>query len=653
MPNKIVWSPAPNAIDVSQMGSFMRFINKRHGKSFADYPSLYAWSIHNVVDFWKSLSDWSGVSYVKPPGCILRLGKRMQDSRWFQGATLNFAQNLLSRKDTHTAISFTAESGENVVVSYAELFQQVAALVAYLREQKLGVGERVCAMVPNFHLSIVCMLAVTAVGAIWCSASPDFGVDALTERFAQVEPSVLFAVDGHSYNGKNHAHSAKIKELCTKIPSIKLTIVLPYLGADQNDLGDAVSFDVIQEKHANASDIRFEALPFSHPVYILFSSGTTGKPKCLVHGAGGTLLQHIKEHRLHGDLRSDERIFFYTTCGWMMWNWLVSALVTGATLVLYDGSPFYPAKDRLFDLIDKEKINVFGVGAQFIEESDKFVLTPVSTHDLSSLRQILSTGSPLLPASFDYIHAAIKPGVQISSIAGGSDIISCFMLGNPLLPVYRGELQAPGLGMDVEIFNDKGSSVIDEKGELVCLSPFPSMPVGFWGDHDGARYQSAYFERFEHAWTHGDYASINGHLGVTIYGRSDATLNPGGVRIGTAEIYQVLEKIPEISEACAVGHKSKKGERIVLFVVLKSGLQLTDKLEKTIKKAIRKSLSPKHVPAVIQQVTDLPRTANGKLVELAVANSINGEDVVNVSALSNPQCLNQFRGRVSDGPERP
>ena len=656
------WSPTDEFRSQSQMMQFMQAVNERFHLKLSDYSELHAWSVDQPGDFWLMLWDWCGIVCQQQPTQAFQPGRRMQDSEWMVGARFNFAENVLSRQDNSVAISFTGESGKKVQLSYAELWQQVATVANYFRSLDIQVGDRVCAVVPNYHLTVVCMLATTSLGAVWCSCSPDFGVQSLITRFEQVDPVLLITVDGYEYNGKVYPQAEKTAQLQQALTNVKATMVLPFLEEDflssssrSPDPLHPTSPDLIGGsrplvqcyshilEHYTTDSIQFESLPFSHPIYILFSSGTTGKPKCMVHGAGGTLLQHLKEHRLHGDMRPGEKLFFYTTCGWMMWNWAVSILAVGGTLVLYDGSPFYPQQSRLFDLIDGEKINAFGVGAKYLEVCESEGLRPIDTNSLQSLRLILTTGSPLLPASFDYVKNSIKPDVQLSSISGGSDIVSCFFLGNPMRPVYRGELQAPGLGMDMQVYDEQGCSVRNEKGELVCATPFPSMPLYFWNDRDGQRYQTAYFEQYPGVWTHGDYVCIRDNLSVIIYGRSDTTLNPGGVRIGTAEIYQQLESIPEVKEGLAVGQAWRQGERIVLFVVLEDGVTLSDKLIKTIKTVLRQRLSPKHVPAIVQSVPELPKTANGKLVEKVVKRIVNGQSPGDVSMLQKPDCLPFFK----------
>lgn len=567
----------------------------------------------------------------------------MEESQWFLGAKLNFAENLLRHRNQNVALIFTSETGFSRSITYAELYTEVAALAGFLRQCHVVPGDRVVGVLSNQIETVIAMLATASVGAIWSACSPDFGLEGLVDRFGQIKPKVLFAVDSHTYKGKTYHHLDKIRQLQQQLTSLTHTIIVPnhQKNIAINELKNASLYpDCLR---ATSLPFYFEELPFDHPVYILYSSGTTGKPKCMVHSAGGTLLQHLKELILHTDLRPSQRIFFYTTCSWMMWNWLMSSLAVGATVVLYDGAPFYPTPTALFDLIDKVGISIFGVGAKILESAEKFDLVPKKTHNLLSLKTILTTGSPLLPKSFDYVYNNVKSDIQLSSISGGSDIISCFALGNSLLPVYRGELQCIGLGMDVKIFNDDGDSVIEEKGELVCKSPFPSMPIYFWNDPEGKKYHQAYFDKYPNTWAHGDYAKTTKRGTLIIYGRSDTTLNPGGIRIGTAEIYQQVEKIKEILDCLVTSQQWKGDERIILFVVLQKETTLTDPLRKKIQTTIRQNLSPHHVPNKIIAVPDLPRTKSGKIVELAVKKIINGESVNNLTALENPKILEYFQ----------
>lgn len=638
-----LWQPPAKNLTHSQMAQFLQFVNQHYSARLNDYFDLHAWSINHLSEFWQAVWTFMDVIAAQPARQIYKPGLRMQESHWFSGARLNFAENLLRYRDEKTALIFRSELGDTQTVTYQELYDQVSALTAWLREAGVGVGDRVVGWLPNCPATVIAMLATASLGAIWSACSSDFGLQGLLDRFSQIEPKILFAADAHSYGGKMAGHLADLGCLQQQLPSLQQTVLVPF-GHSPPDLNGLTAVHLWQDcLHPSPPPLVFAELPFHHPVYILYSSGTTGKPKCMVHGAGGTLLQHLKELRLHTDLRREDTIFFYTTCAWMMWHWLISSLAVGATLVLYEGNPFYPNKTNLFDLIDEFGITVAGVGARLIESSEKFGLRPVQTHSLTTLRTILTTGSPLLPESFDYVYRDIKPSVQLASISGGSDIISCFALGNPILPVHRGELQCLGLGMDVRIFNEQGQAVKNESGELICAAPFPSMPVYFWNDANGEKYQHAYFDRFAGVWTHGDYAQLTEHGGLIIYGRSDATLNPGGVRIGTAEIYQQVEKFPEILDYLAVGHLKPDGEQIILFVILQTGKQLTDELISHLKNTIRKNTSPHHVPAKIIQAPDLPRTLNGKLMEIAIKKIINHQPFNQTETLANPQCLEFFK----------
>lgn len=631
-----LWRPAPEKVAMSQMTQFREFVNARYRQNIQDYFALHRWSVQYSSDFWEAL--WSFMEPIAhhPPETVFMPGKRMQDSKWFVGAELNFAQNLLRYRDDRPALIFQSESGQNETLSYHKLYQQVSALSNWMRQVGVTAGDRVAGFLPNCPATVIAMLATASIGALWSACSPDFGLQGLLDRFGQIAPKILFATHRHTYGGKIFFHTAEIQALQQQLPSLQHTVIVPSFD-------DSSSLEWSNCLRETDQPLLWAALPFDHPLYILYSSGTTGKPKCMVHGAGGTLLQHLKELRLHTDLKREDTICFYTTCAWMMWHWLISSLAVGATLVLYEGSPFYPKKTALFDLMDQYSITVFGVGAKIIEAAEAFGLQPRQSHALTHLRTLLTTGSPLLPKNFDYVYRDIKTDVCLSSISGGSDIVSCFALGNPILPVYRGELQCLGLGMDVQIFNEAGQSVQNEKGELVCATPFPAMPVYFLNDASGEQYQHAYFDRFPNVWTHGDYAELTEHGGLIISGRSDATLNPGGVRIGTAEIYQQLQKFPEIIDCLAVSQIQGNGERIILFVTLKEGQQLTAELIAALKASIRKNTSPHHVPAEIIQAPDLPRTMNGKLMEIAVKKIINHQPVTQTEALANPESLEFFK----------
>lgn len=622
--NKALWTPSPEAKQNSSMHKFMDFCAKKYSQDFKNYFDLHQWSIENPSEFWASCAEFCKIQFSTPAKSIFTSGKNMRETRWFQGATLNFAQNLLSRRDNHLALIYVDETGQERELTYKELYQRVAYWARQLKNLGLKAGDRVAAVMTNCPETVIAMLATTSLGAVWSSCSPDFGEAAIIDRFSQIEPKVLFAITEYQYKGKVFPQNEKIDRLEKKLPSLIKTF---RINPKQIDVS------------MRLNEINFAPLPFDHPLYILYSSGTTGKPKCMVHGAGNVLIQHTKELILHTDLTAQDRILFSTTCGWMMWNWLISSLFTGATVVLYEGSPFHPTHSHLIDLIKKLNITIFGIGAKYFEALEK---ENFKVPSLPSLKTILTTGSPLLPASFDFIYRNIKSTIRVSSISGGSDIVSCFALGNPLLPVYRGELQCLGLGMDVKIFNENGQAVEQEKGELVCATAAPSMPIYFWNDPDGAQYQKAYFEKFPGVWAHGDYAEITSNQGIIIYGRSDATLNPGGVRVGSAEIYNQVAKIEAVQDAVAVGLQKNGDEKIILFVVLKPGVQLTEELKSAIKKQIRDNTSPFHVPTHIVQAPDLPRTISGKISEISVKKLIHGEKIKNQDALANPECLAFF-----------
>jgi acetoacetyl-CoA synthetase len=603
-------------------------------------PRLWQRSVDDTATFWRAVWELGEVRASRMADSVSDNADAMPGARWFPGAKLNFAENLLRRDDKGDAIVFRGEDGSRRVLSWAELQAQVRGLAAAMRAEGIGVGDRVAGFLPNIPEAVIGMLATASLGAIWSSASPDFGTRGVLDRFGQIEPKILISVDGYRYAGKALEIGDKVAEIKAALPSLLRTVIVPFLGSGTPVEGATAWNDYLP---AEPAPLEFAQLPFDQPLYILYSSGTTGVPKAIVHGAGGTLLQHIKEHRLHTDLRPGERLFYFTTCGWMMWNWLVSGLATGATLILFDGSPFHPGPGILWDIAQEERIDVFGTSAKWIDAQKKAGMRPVASHDLSSVRAILSTGSPLLPESFDYVYSDIKPDVQLASISGGTDIVSCFVLGNPAGAVYRGEIQMRGLGLAVDIWDDDGKPVVGQKGELVCTKPFPCMPVSFWNDPDGSRYRKSYFERFPGIWCHGDYAELTSHGGLIIHGRSDAVLNPGGVRIGTAEIYRQVEQVPEVLEAICVGQDWEGDVRVVLFVRLREGHELDDALRDRIRKQIRANATPRHVPARIVAVTDIPRTMSGKIVELAVRDVIHGRQVRNTDALANPQALELFR----------
>ncbi len=644
--SKPLWKPSKARIAAANLSAFMRSATRRWNVEFADYDALHRWSVTHPEQFWTAVWDFAGVVADARGGRVLADAGKMPGAKWFPDARLNFAENLLRSHDSADALVFWGEDKVRGRASHAELYRAVAQTAWALRDMGVGKGDRVAAYMPNVPATVVAMLAAASIGAIFSSASPDFGVQGVLDRFGQIAPKVLFACDGYFYNGKAIDCLGKVAEIAARMPSLERVVVVPYAGGgDMSAVKNGLSLADFLAPFAGEREIRFERLPFDHPLYIMYSSGTTGVPKCIVHSAGGTLLQHLKEHRLHSDVKPGDRLFYFTTCGWMMWNWLVSGLASGATLLLYDGSPFVGRGSILFDYAEAEGMTHFGTSAKFIDAIAKIDLAPVKTHNLDKLRAIFSTGSPLVPEAFNYVYDNIKRDVQLASISGGTDIISCFVLGNPIGPVWRGEIQCRGLGMAVEVLDEAGRPVRQAKGELVCLKPFPSMPVGFWNDPDGKKYRAAYFEKYPSIWCHGDFMEETSHGGYIIYGRSDATLNPGGVRIGTAEIYRQVEKLDEVLESLVIGQDWEKDTRVVLFVKLREGLTLDDALARRIKDVIRQNTTPRHVPAKILQVGDIPRTKSNKIVELAVRNLVHGEPVKNVEALANPEALDWFRNR--------
>ena len=638
-----MWKPSVEQIERSQMFEFKEFINTRHGLNLDSYTDLHDWSVDNIHEFWAFAWEFFDIIHTQPYTQVVDDVSEMPGAKWFTGARLNFAENLLRRRDDKTALIFKGESQPVRKLTYAELYSEVAKTAAALRTAGVEKGDRVAGFVPNMPESIIAMLATTSIGAIWSSSSPDFGIKGVLDRFSQIEPKVLFAANGYFYNGKFHDSLEKLKGILHDLPSVEKVVVIPYSDEDPDIciISNSILFSDFIDN--DEEEIEFEQLPFDHPLYIMYSSGTTGLPKSIVHGAGGTLLQHLKELQLHCDLCEQDTIFYFTTCGWMMWNWLVSSLVTGASLVLYDGAPFFPDANAMWKMAEELGITVFGTSAKFIAGSEAAGNKPISTNDLSNVRLILSTGSPLMEENFDYIYRDVKKDVQLASISGGTDIVSCFAGGSPMLPVYRGELQCSGLAMDVDAFDHKGKSSRNAKGELVCKKAFPSMPIYFWNDPDGQKYHNAYFDKFENIWYHGDYIEINDHGGVTIFGRSDATLNPGGVRIGTAEIYRVVEQMREITDSLVVGVQSDGDELVALFLKMDEGAILNDNLINQIKSSIRANCSPRHVPSIIKSVEDIPYTISGKKVELAVKKIIHGEEVTNKDALANPEALECFK----------
>ncbi len=635
--NPIIWQPEPEQLKKTAMYRFMK------ERSFDSYNDLYQWSIDNTADFWQALCDFCEVRFSKAAETVLVQPGDMTTAKWFSGSELSFPEHVLRYSGERAAIIFRGENGARSELSFDELRQAVADVAQGLRSAGVVKGDRVAGYLPNCPEAIIAMLAATSIGAIWSSCSPDFGINGVVDRFGQIKPKVLFCADGYFYNGKRHDSLESVKGVLDVIESIEHTVVVPF-SSDDFDIADLRGAVHWQDFAVNDAKLEFMQVEFDHPLYIMYSSGTTGIPKCIVHGVGGTLLQHLKEHAIHIDIGPDDRLFYFTTCGWMMWNWLVSGLASGATLILYDGSPFFDDGNILWQIADDESMTVFGTGAKYISALEKAGVRPKDKFALSDLRAVLSTGSPLAPESFDFVYDAIKDDVQLSSISGGTDIISCFATGNPILPVRRGELQCRALAMAVEIFDEDGNSVINENGELVCTKPFPSQPVSFWNDPENTKYHAAYFERFPGVWAHGDYAEITDEGGMLIHGRSDAVLNPGGVRIGTSEIYRQVEQLDEVLESIAIGQDWENDVRVVLFVVLRDGVRLTEDLQQNIRKAVRDNTTPRHVPAKIIAVPEIPRTISGKIVELAVRSVVHGEDVKNTDALANPAALEHFRG---------
>jgi acetoacetyl-CoA synthetase len=638
-----IWTPSLFRIADANLSRFMAFVGAR-GKPASDCDALYRWSIEEPAAFWDALWEFADVAGERGAGPALADGDRMPGARWFPGARLNFAENLLRGPEPEPAIVFRNERGDRRELTWGELRAESARIAAGLSRDGVGPGDVVAGFLPNVPEAAIAMLATASLGATWTSCSPDFGVQGVLDRFGQVKPKVLFTADGYFYAGKTVDSPALVAGVLDSLPSVERVVVVPYVSPAGNGGTTARSqrFADYGERGANA---RFERLPFDHPLYILYSSGTTGVPKCIVHGAGGTLLQHLKEHLLHTDVKPGDRLFFFTTCGWMMWNWLASALASEATIVLYDGSPLHPGPEVLWQMAADEAVTIFGTSPRYLAALEQAAYRPRERHGIATLRTVLSTGSPLGPEQYDFVAAAIGPDVQLASISGGTDIVSCFALGNPLLPVYRGELQCRGLGMKVEVRDETGRPVTGEKGELVCAAPFPSMPLGFWNDPDGTRYRAAYFERYPGVWHHGDYALLTERGGLVILGRSDAVLNPGGVRIGTAEIYRQVELVPEVQESVVIGQETGHDVRVVLFVRLREGLQLDTALAERIRRQIRANTTPRHVPAKILQVPEIPRTLSGKVVELAVREAVHGRPVKNTDALANPAALEHFRNR--------
>ena len=655
-----LWRPSAERIAQAELTKFSAFIAERLPETdVSTYEALHQWSITSTTDFWRCIWDYSDVIASHESDEVVCDLDKMPGASWFPDARLNFAENLLRRRGDHTAIISLLENGARSETSFDDLYEQVAAIAAALKARGVEPGDRVAGFMPNVTETVVAMLAATSLGAVWTSCSPDFGFQGVMDRFGQVKPKVLFAANGYYYNGKAHDSLDKVRQIAEEIDSLEQVVIVEIVEQASDTAGDggveghikgrlkdhinsAALFSDLQREQAEVTEIAFAQLPFDHPLYIMYSSGTTGVPKCIVHGAGGTLIQHLKEHRLHCDIGPEDTLFYFTTCGWMMWNWLVSGLASGATLVLYDGSPFADEGRVLLDAIDRERITVFGTSAKFISGIEKAGLKPRESHDLSSLKSILSTGSPLSHESFEYVYRDFKTDVLLASIAGGTDIISCFVGGCPTRPVYTGQIQCRALGMAVEFWDEAGAPLQKGKGELVCKTAFPSMPIGFWNDEDGGKYHRAYFAQFDNVWCHGDYGELTTEDGAIIHGRSDAVLNPGGVRIGTAEIYRQVEKLDEIVESIVIGQDWEDDVRVVLFVVLREGEVLNDELAQSVRSTIRQNATPRHVPAKIIQVPEIPRTLSGKIVELAVREVVHGRPVNNVDALANPEALEHF-----------
>jgi len=640
---ELLWKPSEEQIKKTNMFRFMNFINETDGQNFNEYAPLYKWSVEKIPEFWAAFWKFANIIHSKSYDQVIDDVTKMPGACWFPGAQLNFAENLLRYRDDQIALIFKGEAQASTRMTYARLYDEVARLARSLRDMGIQPGDRVVGFMPNMPESIIVMLAAASLGATWSSCSPDFGIKGVLDRFGQIKPRVLFTANGYYFKGKKLDSLGRISNILKQLPSIEKVVVVPYTEqeGDISRIPNAVHY---KDFRSSASDleIEFEQLAFEHPLYIMYSSGTTGLPKCMVQSAGGILVHHLKELMLHSDLKRQDTIFYFTTCGWMMWNWLTSSLAVGATLVLFDGNPFHPHPGALWEMAQDEKVTVFGTSAGYISALQSAGIKPAKTYDLKPLRAVLSTGSPLSIEGFEFIYNEVKKDLQLASIGGGTDLNGCFALGNPMEPVYAGELQSRGLAMDVRAFDETGSELFDTQGELVCCKPFPSMPIYFWDDPDGSKYHSAYFDVYPGIWRHGDFVTVTARGGVVMLGRSDATLNPGGVRIGTAEIYRLLEQMEEIDDSVVVGQDWKNDIRVILFVKLAEGIELTDELMNKIKQTIRTNASPRHVPAKIISVPAVPYTLNMKKVELAVKKVIQGQEVLNQDALSNPEALDYY-----------
>ncbi|MGB5745401.1 MAG: acetoacetate--CoA ligase [Desulfobacterales bacterium] len=641
--SKLLWEPSEDQIKQSNMYRFMNIVNQKFNQNFSDYASLYDWSVENIANFWETMWEFADIIASKPYDQVIDDAAKMPGACWFSGSRLNFAENLLRYRDEQVALIFKGEGQPSLRITYAELYDEVARLAKSLKEAGVQTGDRVVGFMPNMPASIIAMLAATSIGATWSSCSPDFGIKGVLDRFGQIKPKVLFTANGYSFKGKKLDSLERIANILKQLPSIEKVVVVPYTEqkADISRIPNAVHYNEFKSPESDL-DIEFEQLPFDHPLYIMYSSGTTGLPKCMVQSAGGILIHHLKELMLHTDLKREDTIFYFTTCGWMMWNWLTSSLAVGATLVLFDGNPFHPHPAALWEMAQEEKVTVFGTSAGYIAALINAGVKPAQNYDLSALRAVLSTGSPLSIEGFEFIYHEVKKDLQLASIAGGTDLNGCFALGNPMGPVYAGELQCRGLAMDVRALDESGKELINEEGELVCCKPFPSMPIYFWDDPDGRKYHSAYFDVFENIWRHGDFVTVTDRGGVVMLGRSDATLNPGGVRIGTAEIYRQVEQMEEIEDSVVIGQNWKNDIRVILFVKLAAGCELTEELKTKIRQTIRTNASPRHVPAKILVTPAVPYTLNMKKVELAVKKIIEGQPVLNKDALGNPEALDYY-----------